>query len=136
LADERHVQFPPGRLRRDLDDLAGWTRAQGVAGDAGVRRTLADLAVRVAGCEAHAWRVLDAMLRSRSGAVEAAANKIAHPETAQAIAAAALEWGGAEALVEGSTWERLWRQSLWETIGGGTSEILRGVVARHALGLR
>ena len=31
--------------------------------------------------------------------------------------------------------EFLWRQSLWETIGGGTSEIMRGVVAKSALGL-
>jgi len=29
----------------------------------------------------------------------------------------------------------LGRQSLWETIGGGTCEVMRGVVARQALGL-
>ena len=34
------------------------------------------------------------------------------------------------------TWiEFLWRQSMCETIGGGTSEIMRGVVARLGLGL-
>lgn len=136
LADERHVQFPPGRLRRDLDDLVGWVSARGRSGDGEVRGRLAELAVRVAECEAHALRVLDAMQRGRSGAVEAAANKVAHTETAQALAAAALDLGGPEALLSGSPWERLWRQSLWETIGGGTSEIMRGVVARHALGLR
>lgn len=136
LADERHVQFPPGRLRRDLDDLAAWVQANELTGDSHALRTLAELAARVAACEAHALRVLDAMLHGRSGAVEAAANKVAHTETAQALAAAALELGGAEALVEGHAWERLWRQSLWETIGGGTSEIMRGVVARQALGLR
>jgi alkylation response protein AidB-like acyl-CoA dehydrogenase len=136
LADERHVQFPPGRLRRDLDDLVAAVRASGGGGDSWVRRTLADLAVRVAACEAHALRVLDAMLHGRSSAVEAAANKVAHTETAQAIARAALELGGPEALVLGSRPELLWRQSLWETIGGGTSEIMRGVVARQGLGLR
>jgi len=29
----------------------------------------------------------------------------------------------------------LYRQSMWETIGGGTSEIMRGIVAKAALGL-
>ena len=41
----------------------------------------------------------------------------------------------AAALVSGERVELLWRQSLWETIGGGTSEVMRGVVARQALGL-
>ena len=35
----------------------------------------------------------------------------------------------------GSRIELLYRQSLWETIGGGTSEIMRGIVAKQALGL-
>jgi len=136
LADERHVQFAPGRLRRDLEDLAAFVRAQGLAGDAVVRRTLAELAVRVLEAEMVALRVLDAVLHARSGAVEAAANKVAHTETAQAVARAALDLGGPEALVVGGGLELLWRQSLWETIGGGTSEIMRGVVARQGLGLR
>jgi alkylation response protein AidB-like acyl-CoA dehydrogenase len=61
---------------------------------------------------------------------------VAHTEVAQEIARAALELGGAEALVVENGLELLWRQSLWETIGGGTSEIMRGVVARQGLGLR
>ena len=136
LADERHVQFPPGRLRRDLEDLVAFARARGLDGDPVVRRQLADLAVRVLEAEMHALRVLDAMLRGRSGVVEAAANKVTHTEVAQEIACAALELGGPETLVVGSRFELLWRQSLWETIGGGTSEIMRGLVARHGLGLR
>ena len=47
----------------------------------------------------------------------------------------AFDLGGPEALTTGSRLELLWRQSLWETIGGGTSEVMRGVVARQALGL-
>jgi alkylation response protein AidB-like acyl-CoA dehydrogenase len=78
---------------------------------------------------------VDAVRRGRSGAVEAAANKVAHTVAAQRIARAALELGGPEALVRGTRVEFLWRQSLWETIGGGTSEVMRGVVARQGLGL-
>ena len=46
-----------------------------------------------------------------------------------------LDLGGPEALGSGSRLELLWRQSLWETIGGGTSEVMRSLVARHARGL-
>jgi alkylation response protein AidB-like acyl-CoA dehydrogenase len=135
LADERHIQFPPKRVQRDLEEVTAWARAQGLADDPHVRATLADLAVQVLEVEMHALRVLDAMLRGRSGAVEAAANKVVHTLACQNVARAALDFGGPEALVHGSRVELLWRQSLWETIGGGTTEIMRGVVARHGLGL-
>jgi alkylation response protein AidB-like acyl-CoA dehydrogenase len=135
LADERHVQFPPGRVRRDLEEVIAWARAQGLADDPRVRAVLADLAVRVAECEASGLRVLDAMVRGTGGAVEAAANKVLHTVVCQEIARAALDFGGPAGIVSGERVELLWRQSLWETIGGGTSEVMRGVIARHALGL-
>jgi alkylation response protein AidB-like acyl-CoA dehydrogenase len=60
---------------------------------------------------------------------------VAHTECAQRIAEVALSLGGVEALAADAPLEFLWRQSLWETIGGGTSEVMRGIVARQALGL-
>ena len=83
----------------------------------------------------HGLRVLDAVLHGRAGVAEAAANKVAHTDTAQAIARAALALGGPAARVLGAGPEFLWRQSLWESIGGGTSEIMRSVVAKQSLGL-
>jgi alkylation response protein AidB-like acyl-CoA dehydrogenase len=135
LADERHIQFPPGRVRRDLDEVVAWTRAHGLDGDPRVRGTLADLAVRAAEVEAAGLRVLGAMLRGSGAAAEAAANKLLHTMVCQEISRAALDFGGPAALVVGERVELLWRQSLWETIGGGTSEVMRSVVARQALGL-
>ena len=135
LADERHIQFPPKRVRRDLEEVIGWARGQGLCTDPCVRRAFAELAVRVAEVEIHGLRVLDAMQRGGSGALEAAANKVVHTVVCQEIARAALDLGGPEALVAGSRVELLWRQSLWETIGGGTSEVMRDIVARQGLGL-
>jgi alkylation response protein AidB-like acyl-CoA dehydrogenase len=135
LADERHVQFPPGRLRRDLEEIIAFQRAQRRDGDLITRAALADLSVRVQECEMHGLRVLDAVLHGRAGAAEAAANKVAHTDTAQAIARAALALGGPESRIVGAGPEFLWRQSLWESIGGGTSEIMRSVVAKQSLGL-
>jgi alkylation response protein AidB-like acyl-CoA dehydrogenase len=135
LADERHVQFPPGRLRRDLEEVVAFLRAQGSDADPVARHAIAELAVRVQECEVHGLRVLDAVLHGRAGVAEAAANKVAHTDTAQAIARTALTLGGPAARTLGAGPEFLWRQSLWESIGGGTSEILRSVVAKQSLGL-
>jgi alkylation response protein AidB-like acyl-CoA dehydrogenase len=60
---------------------------------------------------------------------------VVHTLACQRIARTALDLGGPEALVQGARLELLWRQSLWETIGGGTSEVMRGVIAKQGLGL-
>jgi alkylation response protein AidB-like acyl-CoA dehydrogenase len=135
LADERHIQFPPKRVRRDLEEVIAWLQGQGLDGDAEARRVIAELGVQVLEVEMHGLRVLDAMLRGRQAVVEAAANKVVHTVVCQNIARAALALGGPAALVEGERVELLWRQSMWETIGGGTSEVMRGVVAKQGLGL-
>lgn len=135
LADERHIQFPPGRVRRDLEEMLAWLREAGLMSDVLVRERMAELGVRVLEVEMHALHVLDAMCKRRPAAVEAAANKVVHTEVCQAIARAAVEFGGEAALVQGERPELLWRQSLWETIGGGSSEVMRSVVAKQGLGL-
>jgi alkylation response protein AidB-like acyl-CoA dehydrogenase len=126
---ERHVQFPPRRVRRDFEDLAGLLRDHPV---------LEELQIGVEEVEALALLVLDSLVRGRPGDVEAACNKLRHTEMCQAIARAALDHGGCEATLAtgGVSAEFLWRQSMWESIGGGTSEVMRSVVARQALGLK
>jgi len=74
-------------------------------------------------------------LAGRPAVVEAAANKVAHTTACQRIARFAMDVGAEQAVIAGSHVELLWRISLWETIGGGTSEVMRGLVARHGLGL-
>jgi alkylation response protein AidB-like acyl-CoA dehydrogenase len=135
LADERHIQFPPGRIRRDLEEIAEWLRAHRRANDPICRRRLAELAVEADEVEVHALQVLDTMLKGRSAVVAAATSKIAHTLACQNIAMAAMEFGAPAALIIGERPELLWRISLWETIGGGTTEVMRGVIARQGLGL-
>jgi alkylation response protein AidB-like acyl-CoA dehydrogenase len=135
LADERHIQFPAGRLKRDLLEVAACLRRLGRHDAPDVRSGLAELAVAVLEAEALALRVVELTQAGRSAVAEAAANKVFHTELCQEIAARAFEWAGTEALVQGARVQQLWRQSLWETIGGGTSEVMRGVIARQALGL-
>jgi alkylation response protein AidB-like acyl-CoA dehydrogenase len=135
LADERHIQFPPGRVRRDIEEMVEWLRAQGRTADPVVAQRLSELIVRAREVEMHALRVLDAMKKGRPALVEAAANKVIHTVVCQEIARTVVDLGGPEALIESSRPATLWCQSMWETIGGGTSEVMRGVVARQGLGL-
>ncbi|MDJ0788552.1 MAG: acyl-CoA dehydrogenase family protein [Myxococcota bacterium] len=135
LADERHIQFPPGRVHRDVEELHAWCRNRRLDADAGVRRELSALAVVALQVEMMALRVLDAMQRGHDATALAAANKVLHTEACQRIARTALEWEGPAALLEDARPALLWRQSMWETVGGGTSEIMRGIVAKRALGL-
>jgi alkylation response protein AidB-like acyl-CoA dehydrogenase len=135
LAVERHLQFPPKRLLRDLEDLVAWVKSRGLESDPVVRERLFDLSVRVREVEVLGALALESAERGGSSGVEAAYNKLAGSELCQDIAKAALEIGGSEALMRGSMIEFLVRQSAWETIGGGTSEIMRGVIAREGLGL-
>jgi hypothetical protein len=135
LADERHIQFPSGRIRRDLEEVTAWLREHGKLDDPIVVHRLADLVVETLEVEMHGLRVLDCMHKKRPAIVEASTNKIAHTNACAAIAQAAMEFGVGEAMIEGSRPDVLWRASIWEPIGGGTSEVMRSIVARHGLGL-
>lgn len=135
LATERHVQFPPKRCLRDFEDLVAWARESNRDDDPLVRSRLAELAVAVAEVQALALVMLSAVEAQRPAMVEAACNKLAGSELAQRIARTAMDLAAPDALVKGTWLEYLWRQSISETIGGGTSEIMRGVIARAGLGL-
>lgn len=135
LATERHVQFAPKRVRRDFEDFLGHLTEQGVDADPVVQRVIADLRVELAEVEALALVMLEEIQAGRAAVVEAACNKLAGSELCQRLARAAVEYGAPEALVQGTMAEFLWRQTISETIGAGTSEIMRGVIARNGLGL-
>jgi len=134
LADERHIQFTPGRVRRDLKDMVTWLNDHGLDRAPEVRARMAELTAQVMATEALGMKVLESMVKGKDATVDAAMNKIAHTVTCQDIARAVLDLGGPQALLAGQP-ELVWRQSLAETIGGGTSEIMRSVVSREFLGL-
>jgi alkylation response protein AidB-like acyl-CoA dehydrogenase len=135
LATERHVQFSPKRVQRDFEDLVALVVSQKLDADPAIRQRLTGLATELAEVKALSLLLLDAVQHDRPGVVEAACNKLAGSELCQRIARTAVDVCGPEALVRGTMTEFLWRQSISETIGGGTSEVMRGVVARVGLGL-
>lgn len=137
LADERHVQFTGKRVRRDFEDAVAWLTRQGLHTDPVVRARLIGLSVRVAEAEALCMQVLSDMRNGKDAAVSAAANKVTHTDVIQEIARFVMDVGGPQAVVSErpDDPEGLWRQTMIESVGGGTSEIMKSIVARQELGL-
>jgi alkylation response protein AidB-like acyl-CoA dehydrogenase len=121
LADERHIQFPPGRVRRDVEEMIAWLREHGLDRDRAVQARIGELLVRALEVEMQALVVLDAVLKGRPAAAPVAANKIVHTRACQEIARTVLDLGGPEALVADARPALLYCQSMWESIGGGTT---------------
>ncbi|HEX4504571.1 MAG TPA: acyl-CoA dehydrogenase family protein [Alphaproteobacteria bacterium] len=135
LADERHVHFGPGRVRGDFRIVTEFAARTGLDQRPELRRPLAELAVEVLEAEAQALRLLQVAVKGGDAAIEAAANKVTHTRVLQSIARTAIAIGGPEGLLADSGIELLWRQTMTESIGGGTTQIMQGIIARQELGL-
>jgi 3-oxocholest-4-en-26-oyl-CoA dehydrogenase alpha subunit len=135
LADERHVHFGPGRVRSDFRIVTEFAARTGLDRQPDIHRTLAGLAVEVLEAEAQALSLLQVTIAGGDAALEAASNKVTHTRVLQSIARTAIAIGGAEGLLAESGIEMLWRQTMTESIGGGTTQIMQGIVARQGLGL-
>lgn len=134
LAVERHLMVLPGRVRRDLDDLIAWARPVGALQDPVFRERLEQLEVDVCSAEALAAEALAGALAGADCVAEAARVKLVASRATQDIARAAFEHGYVEATRRDGDLAFLWRESVMETLAGGTSEIMRGILARAEFG--
>jgi alkylation response protein AidB-like acyl-CoA dehydrogenase len=132
LAVERHVKFGPLRAVRDLEEIRKWATTLD-RDSPEVHSRLRTLAARIAAAEALSMLLVGTVEDGRDSAVIAAAHKLYLSELCQEIARIVTSVGSPDALIYGTEVEFLWRQSILETIGGGTSEIMRGIVARKGL---
>lgn len=132
LADERYVHFNAGRVRHEYFSLREWLERRGLLDDPVARSRFDELAVDVLEAEAHSLRLV-ATASDTSGI--AASNKLAHVDVIQKIARTAMDIGGIEAAILDAPTSLYWRQTMTESVGGGTTEIMEGIVARQRLGL-
>lgn len=133
LADERYVHFTPGRVRYDYFRLRNWLDERGKLSDPHARLRFDQLAVMVLQAEVHILRLLT---HEGDSSGIAASNKLAHVDAIQQIARTAIELGGIEAMAMVEPTTLHWRQTMTESIGGGTTEIMESIVARQRLGLK
>ena len=136
----------------DLERTLGriWRLASGVArgparalDDPMLRRELAQRWIEVEGLRYLGYRALSAQLAGRDPGAESAVGKLFASELRRRLATSALHVEGPLAqLVRGSPqvldrgrWPVRYFDALGHSIGGGTSEIMRNVIAERVLGL-
>jgi alkylation response protein AidB-like acyl-CoA dehydrogenase len=135
LAEERHLQVLPGRIRRDLEDLAAWADASGNLADPDLQLRLAEFRTGLHEVEAMAVSLVADELGGDDRDVLAAAAKLVGTSLLQRIARTPIELGYDEQAIEGSLFEFLWRECVVETIGAGTTEMMLDIVSRRGLKL-
>ncbi|MBM4267071.1 MAG: hypothetical protein FJ144_10720 [Deltaproteobacteria bacterium] len=143
LAAERSGLSGVVELERSLTALRGLAAARGALGDPVVRQRLAGLWVEKEALKCTGYRVLTKQLRGEALGPEAAIGKLAASEFRRAVMDTALELQGPYAMLgrgnpralERGRWQGLYLDARAYTIGGGTSEIMRNIIAERALGL-
>ncbi len=111
--------------------------------DPEVRRVVARLATRIEVCKMHCLRVIAKAARGEVPNIEAAMFKLWLSQTAQEVAEAFITIAGPDAVLRRGTehapidgrFENYFQYSVLETVGAGTSEVQRNIIARRALGL-
>ena len=123
------------RAQRAFDEAVAFTKGRAAFGGTvfdlqNTRFTLADLKTRLQVGWAHLDWALARHVAGRLDAAQASAAKLWHTETLWAICDAALQLHGGAGYMNEYPIARIWRDARVERIYGGTSEIMKEVVAR------
>jgi 3-oxocholest-4-en-26-oyl-CoA dehydrogenase alpha subunit len=135
LAVERLTQVLPGRIRRDIEEFERLAATAGVAERIDVRSAIVEFRGRLAVIEASALATVRALTAGGDGVLEGARSKLLASRLCQEIPRRSVDLVGIPAVTEDPDVPLLWRSSVFETIAGGTVEIMSSLVAREALKL-
>ncbi len=139
LAFER--VFPTGDLEREFEDLLRIAQKRTLS--VAVRHRLAEIAIRIEISRMLAWRVTWMQDRDVLPGYEADTLKVFLSELWQNFANCSLQVLGLHGVLtedsprrlSGARSEHLYLDTVWRTIAGGTSEVMRNLVASRGLGL-
>jgi alkylation response protein AidB-like acyl-CoA dehydrogenase len=123
------------RLRQHLDDLIERAAGNGALEDPRLADTLADLHVRTEILRLLAWKGLSTIERYGQPGPEGSLTKWLWSDTNQRLSQLAADVLGAEALTAGTPWAYELLRSPGTLIEGGTTEILKNIVAERVMGL-
>jgi alkylation response protein AidB-like acyl-CoA dehydrogenase len=145
---ERFAMMPVGPLQEKVEALCAWAARAERDGkplreDPVARRTIARIATDLEVARALQRRVVSEAVRGRVPTVESSQYKLFMTELGKRVASQALDLMGAAGTLRageaeaplGGRFERSYRYTVVDTIGGGTSEIQKNVIARRGLGL-
>jgi 3-oxocholest-4-en-26-oyl-CoA dehydrogenase alpha subunit len=135
LAVERLTQVLPGRLRRDVEGFEQLAASSGQADRADVRGAILSYRGQLAMIEASALATVRVLSSGGTGVLEGARSKLLASRLCQEIPRRAVDLIGLPALMQDPDVSLLWNQTVFETIAGGTVEIMSSLIAREALAL-
>lgn len=123
------------RLRQYLDDLLTAADERGLLEDAAYADKLADLHTRCEAIRLLAWKGLTDVEKYGQPGPEGSLVKWLWSDTNQQATQLAADIVGPEALTYGNAWSYELLRARGNTIEGGTTEILKNIVAERVLGL-
>ena len=145
---ERFAMMPVGPLEKKVEALCEWARSatrdgKPVREDPHVRRMTAQATTQLEVARMLQRRVISEALKDGVPTVESSQYKLYMNELGQRVANWALDAMGAGAQLRagedgapvGGRFERSYRYTVVDTIGGGTSEIQKNIIATRGLGL-
>jgi alkylation response protein AidB-like acyl-CoA dehydrogenase len=131
------------RYRRILDELTQLTVERGRINDPLVRDELAKLEISVRLLNLNNLRALSAVLRGEDPGAESSVTRLMHSLFEQRLHEFAIDMLGANGLLDGrdrlaaqrGRWAWGFLRTRGSTIGAGTAEVQRNVIAERVLGL-
>jgi alkylation response protein AidB-like acyl-CoA dehydrogenase len=123
------------RLRRLLDDTRALARERGLLEDPLYADALAEMHIRCESIRLLAWKGLTDIERYGQPGPEGSLVKWLWSDTNQRLTSLAAEIAGPEALIDGTSWSYELLRARGNTIEGGTTEVLKNIVAERVLGL-
>ncbi|MGA9876520.1 MAG: acyl-CoA dehydrogenase family protein [Solirubrobacteraceae bacterium] len=123
------------RLRQLLDDTIVVARERGLLENALYADALADLHIRCESIRLLAWKGLTDVERYGQPGPEGSLVKWLWSDTNQRLTQLAAEIVGPAALTAGTSWSYELLRARGNTIEGGTTEVLKNIVAERVLGL-
>jgi alkylation response protein AidB-like acyl-CoA dehydrogenase len=123
------------RLRQLLDDTRALAHERGVLEDPLYADALAEMHIRCESIRLLAWKGLTDIERYGQPGPEGSLVKWLWSDTNQRLTSLAGEIAGPEALINGTSWSYELLRARGNTIEGGTTEVLKNIVAERVLGL-
>jgi alkylation response protein AidB-like acyl-CoA dehydrogenase len=123
------------RLRQQLDDLIAIATSRGLIEDPLLADSLAELHVRCESIRLLAWKGLTDIERYGQPGPEGSLVKWLWSDTNQRLTQLAADVVGPEALTAGTHWSYELLRARGNSIEGGTTEVLKNIVAERVLGL-
>jgi alkylation response protein AidB-like acyl-CoA dehydrogenase len=122
-------------LSNAFDELLEIIRERGLGDDPVIRQRIAKLKISIEAMRYGALRALTATMKNGIPGPEGSLSKLQWADTNQSLTELAADVLGVEALEPGGTWSYRLLRARANSIEGGTTEVLKNIVAERVLGL-